>query len=162
MGIRYYAYPVPPELGDLAKQSPRDFVGRDPLMDAWGPPEERPRMLYLDKCWRELQSLFAPSESRVQPAYELVRGEVTHTPEGWIPFLRYLANEDLRTIAADLADAEASECFVMAGVEAFCRARPWADDVEAELHYVQAYLRDAARFTADVADRGEGLVYMIG
>lgn len=162
MGIRYYAYPVPSEFGAMAARSPRDFVGHDPLMDAWGPEEERPRMLYLDKCWGYLQMLFAPSGGRVQPAYELVRGEVTHTGDGWISFVRYLANDEVRAIAEDLADAEASDCFVMDGVSAMRRAGSSLDEFERDLDYVQAYLRDAAHFTAEVAKEGAGLVYMIG
>lgn len=162
MGIRYYAYPVPSELGDTAAKSPRDFVGLDPLMDAWGPADERPRMLYLDKCWGYLQQLFAPSELRTQPAYELVRGEVTHTDEGWIPFLRYLTNEDVRVIAEDLADAAGSECFVMDGLSAIRRAGNSHREFEQDLDYVQDYLSDAVLFTAEVAKDGDGLVYMIG
>ena len=162
MGIRYYAYPVPPELGAMAAESPLDFVGLDPLMDAWGPAEERPRMLYLDKCWGYLQTLFAPSGDCIQPAYELVRGEVTHTATGWIPFVRYLTNEDVRVIADDLADADASDCFVMDRLAAMRRAGYLHRKFEEELDYVQHYLRDAANFTAEIANDGSGLVYMIG
>lgn len=162
MGIRYYAYPVPAELGDMAADSPRDFVSDDPLMDAWGPAEERPRMLYLDKCWKYLQTLFAPTAIHNQPAYELVRGDVTHTNQGWIPFVRYLTNDEVRVIATDLADAAASQCFVMDGLSAIRRSGYVHRTFEEELDYIQRYLQDAAHFTAEVAKGGEGLAYLIG
>jgi len=162
MGIRYYAYPVPSEFGDMAAHSPHDFIGDDPFWDAWGDHEDRPRMLYLDKCWGYLQRLFAPTEHRVQPAYELVRGEVTFTDEGWISFVRYLSNDEVHAIAEDLADAQASDCFVMEGVSAMHRARLSHREFGQDLEYVQHYLREAARFTAEVATDGDGLVYMIG
>src|SRR5690606_17833466 len=101
MGIRYYAYPVSPREMAAARENPCRFHGDDPLMDAWGPAEERPPMLYLDKCWRCLQRLFDLDGPAQRPAAELVRGDVTHVPTGWIPYERALHPSQVAEIAAD-------------------------------------------------------------
>lgn len=92
MGIRYYAYPLDPDLVGWAQADPRSFLSHDPLADAWeldGTP--RPEMLYLDKCWSSLQRLTCPVPGMSRPAHALVRGAVTHTPTGWIPWCGVLA-----------------------------------------------------------------------
>jgi hypothetical protein len=64
MGIRYYAYPVRTSDVELARANPHDFLATDLLADAWGPAELKPRMLYLDKCWGQLQELLGPRPDR--------------------------------------------------------------------------------------------------
>jgi len=159
MGIRYYAYPVAPELTSLAATSPRDFISSDPLADAWGPTNERPEMLYLDKCWRELQLVFEPDgDGDARPAYDLVDGEVTMTQSGWIPVVRYLTPDRVRQIADDLNVID--ECEVMERLSGHRSHLMW--DFEAEVRYTLDYMDDAAVFTQQLAKRGFGLAYMIG
>lgn len=67
MGIRYYAYPLQPGDVNEARRNPYPFLSPDPLIDAWGREQDRPRMLYLDKAWRELQHVFAVTDGRLQP-----------------------------------------------------------------------------------------------
>ena len=160
MGIRYYAYPVAAELVEIAASSPRDFMSADPLADAWGPPDQRPPMLYLDKCWRNLQVVLGASRSEeIRPAYELVRGEVTMHSDGWVPYLRYLDPQKVRDIAADIANVD--ECQVMDGVAAI-GGQLLMKDFASEVDYTIDYLSAAIAFTADSARAGQGLVYMIG
>ena len=160
VGIRYYAYPVAAELADIAECSPRDFISSDPLMDAWGPQEERPPMLYLDKCWRNLQVVLGPrGTEKARVAYELVRGEVTMRADGWDAFVRYLEPTTVGSIAGDLAAVD--ECQVMDGVAELRRQRP-IDDYASEVDYTLEYLSAAVGFTTDLARQGKGLVYLIG
>jgi hypothetical protein len=61
-------------------------------------------MLYLDKCWRELQELLGTQEPlHPRTAYGLVSGSVTLTDYGWIPFIRLVEPGEVAAIAADLA-----------------------------------------------------------
>lgn len=154
MGIRYYAYPVHPDQIEAARREPFDFLSPDPLMDAWGPADERPRMLYLDKCWYELQRLLAPAEADPRPrmAFELVRGAVQETDRGYIP---YTAVHDPDVVAAIALDLE--------------RVRPVEDDAAdaigrcfVDAGYINSYLAAAQQFTSDLAAEGFGLVYLIG
>src|SRR5690606_14201418 len=79
MGVRYYAYPLAPELVGRAMDDPRPFLSDDPLADAWGLGRPRhPQMLYLDKCWRQLQSLTNPPGGKPRPSHALVAGDVTY------------------------------------------------------------------------------------
>lgn len=151
MGIRYHAYPVAPhDIGD-AKRNPDRYLGGDPLMDAWGGTEPRPRMLYLDKCWGCLQGKFGIGTPDERPAAELVRGKVTFVDLGWIGFRRVLDPNEVAAIADDLdvvlADADPSLID--------CR-------FDGPTDYVRRYLTDARDFTRSLAARGEGLVYLIG
>lgn len=147
MGIRYYAWPVPARLVPLALDDPCPFHSEDPLADAWGPADERPPMLYLDKAWSELQQLFGEA----RPAAHLVHGEVTHTYDGWIPFERALTVKQVAAIAADLADYQPDDAEIAAAAWRF-----------GEVSYVRQYLEDARTFTAKLAEAGHGLVYLIG
>lgn len=159
MGIRYYAYPVDAKLIELAKTSPRAFLGSDPLADAWGPAENRPPMLYLDKCWRDLQELFGRSDgTTARPALELVRGAVTPHPEGWEPFIRVLGPTEVAAVAADISRVTEADASAMAA----SRPSRWGDSPADELRYVLHYLADAQSFTAQLAREGRGLVYEIG
>jgi hypothetical protein len=160
MGIRYYAYPIDANLIDFARQSPRAFLGADPLMDAWGPAEKKPPMLYLDKCWAELQELLgANSPSSPRPAFALVAGRVTHTSEGWIPHIAVCDPAEVAAIASDLALITEAEVRLVLTDSGILRRHK---DVEEELDYVNHYLREAQLFTSDLASAGKGLVYMIG
>ena len=73
-------------------------------MDAWGPADEQPEMLYLDKCWDELQSLFHQEPgSPVRPAHRLVAGQVTMVGWEWEPHIAVLDASEVAAAAADLA-----------------------------------------------------------
>lgn len=160
MGIRYYAYPVAPELVNIAESSPRDFLSADPLADAWGPPDERPPMLYLDKSWRNLQLVLGQRRSEAtRAAFELVRGDVTMREDGWDSFVRFVGPEVVRDIAADLATVD--DCQVMDGIAAGGRQLTM-EEYEAEVDFTTDYLTIAIAFTTDLARRGDGLVYLIG
>jgi hypothetical protein len=160
MGIRYYAYPVEPEMIDLARKDPRAFVGDDPLADAWGPLDERPPMLYLDKAWREFQLLLAtPEHASPRPALSLVDGRVTHTGMGWIPHFAVLSPEQVSAVSADLATV--SEPDIRTMIAGGQRVFP-QDGIEGEISYVFRYLRDAQTFCAELSEKGLGLAYMIG
>ncbi|HEU4807139.1 MAG TPA: hypothetical protein VFT01_02670, partial [Homoserinimonas sp.] len=75
MGIRYYAYPITEDQYPLAVENPCRFHGSDPLMDAWGPADKKPDMLYLDKCWQQLQTLLGPGSGiSDRPAFQPVEG----------------------------------------------------------------------------------------
>lgn len=163
MGIRYYAYPVEAEFTDHARVSPRMFMSIDPLTDAWGPAEGRPTMLYLDKCWRELQALFgAKPQGPARPAYELVSGEVVMHHDGWEPFIRSLDPNQVASVAQDVGHV------TKADVEAWLldsRTEPLNAedrDRDEELRYVMQYLGDAKTFTEQLALEERGLVYLIG
>ncbi|MEO6944795.1 MAG: DUF1877 family protein [Lacisediminihabitans sp.] len=157
MGIRYYAYPITADEYPLALENPCAFHGSDPLMDAWGPEDMKPEMLYLDKCWKELQTLLAPVPRQPnRPALQLVDGQVTHTETGWIAYERALGPAQVAAIAADLKTV--SELDIRRMLPRF--RSPHADNEEYE--YVAQYLADAQRFTTDLADSGRGLVYIIG
>ena len=157
MGIRYYAYPITAEQYPQAVENPWRFRGSDPLMDAWGPVDEQPEMLYLDKCWRELQVLLGP-ESGVtgRPALQLVEGQVTHVGVGWIPYERALSPAQVQAVAADLATVGESD------IRRLSSAFVHRDDPEQEFDYVAEYLAAAQEFTAVLAKDRRGLVYLIG
>jgi hypothetical protein len=158
MGIRYYAYPITAEQYPLAVENPCRFHGADPLMDAWGPVDEQPEMLYLDKCWYELQMLLGPQSGIAdRPALQLVEGRVTEVGMGWIPYERALSPAQVHAVAADLATV---------GEPDIRRLLPtlnrWKDSANREFSYVAEYLAAAQEFTAALAKDGRGLVYRIG
>jgi hypothetical protein len=150
MGIRYYAYPVSPREITEARENPCRFHGDDPLMDAWGPAEERPPMLYLDKCSPCLQRLFDLDGPSHRPAAELVRGSVTHVSTGWIPYERVLAPSQVAEIAADL------DAFLRGWMPAHTCRFPDGGDCASR------WVPDARDFTRELEQAGYGLVYMIG
>jgi hypothetical protein len=158
MGIRYYAYPITADQYEAAVENPCRFHGSDPLMDAWGPEDEQPEMLYLDKCWYELQVLLGPASGVVdRPALQLVDGQVTNVDLGWIPYERALSPEQVREVAADLATVGESD---IRGL--LTELNRWNDSPEHSFSYVAQYLAAAQNFTAQLARDGRGLVYMIG
>lgn len=158
MGIRFYAYPINADEYQLAVTNPCPFHGSDPLMDAWGPRESKPVMLYLDKCWKEMQNLLAPSPGQPdRPALQLVEGQVTFTPQGWIPYERALSPEQVEAIAADLATVDDADIRRMAS-----EFPSWYVSSEQTYEYVAPYLAEAQQFTARLAQDGRGLVYLIG
>ncbi|MCU1579125.1 MAG: hypothetical protein JWP19_1329 [Rhodoglobus sp.] len=161
MGIRYYAYPVRASDIEFARANPRDFLAADPLADAWGPAELKPRMLYLDKCWGQLQEFLGPRPDRPERvAYQLVEGQVTHTSEGWIPFTRVLDPAQVHEIADELS--QIGEVDVLAArVRTFRRDGLVNDDPD-ELRYVMHYLNDAKSFVDALAEDDLGLIYTIG
>jgi len=147
MGIRYYAYPVPAELVEQAHDDPRLFLSHDPLMDAWGPEDERPMMLYLDKVWGPLQQLLAGRRS-----LDLVAGHVRWIGYEYEPFVAVLDPDEVAAIADDLLLVEDVDD------ETATRLGPldWTAD------HVNQYLTEARAFTRALSDRGCGLVYVIG
>ena len=115
-------------------------------------------MLYLDKCWNELQILLGPESGLAdRPALQLVAGQVTHTETGWIPFERALNPVQVRAIAVDLATFEEADIRRI-----LPRLRRRDESSEEEYEYVAQYLSDAQEFTARLASDGRGLVYLIG
>ena len=151
MGIRYYAYPVSSQEIDEARRRPCPFHGADPMADAWGPVDERPVMLYLDKCWPFLQRAFRLDEPEQRPAAELVRGRVTFTDDGWDPYERVLDPEEVAAIAADLATLGDGDIAQLVNEVA-----PEHRD------YLRFHLEQARSFTAEMSEAGHGLVYLIG
>ncbi|GAA1642199.1 DUF1877 domain-containing protein [Georgenia ruanii] len=158
MGIRYYAYPLAPDVVADAVDEPRSFLSDDPLADAWG--LGRPRradMLYLDKCWRQLQRLTHPPDGAPRPAHALFAGNVTHTSEGWMPWTAVLTPAAVDEVARDLALLDASDVDALLAPDGGGTAG--ADD---ERRYVNHFLHEAQTFTARLQPRGWGLVYLIG
>lgn len=75
-------------------------------------------MLYLDKCWRELQLLLANPPRRA--AQKLVDGQVTHTHGGWISHERALSPAEVKAVAADVSDLlNGSRAAVILGADDF-------------------------------------------
>jgi hypothetical protein len=117
-------------------------------------------MLYLDKCWRDLQILFSgDGTSPERSASALVKGQVTHTHEGWIAHIAVLDPVQVRNMSEDLATITPIE------VRSVLTAKPALalnDDFEKEVEYVSHYLRAALAFTTGLSELGNGLVYTIG
>ena len=157
MGIRYYAYPVAAEDIERARLDPWLYLSDDPLSDAWGPAELRPRMLYLDKCWRALQHLLGPREDRpARPSFALVEGQVTFAGNGgWYSWLRVIDPEQLTEIARDIVLVDEDD------VRELFPAQP-GEMQRDTVDYVAPYLADAQRFVTELAREGKGLVYTIG
>jgi hypothetical protein len=158
MGIRYYAYPIDADQYEDAVKDPCRFHGSDPLMDAWGSEDEQPEMLYLDKCWYQLQILFS-TEPVVpdRPALRLVEGQVTDTEMGWIPHERALSAAEVAEIAADLATIGEADIRRL-----LPQLNRWDETPEQIVGYVTKFLADSQEFTSRLAAGGRGLVYMIG
>lgn len=164
MGIRYYAYPVPPAMIAEALDDPCRFHGDDPLMDAWGPEDTRPVMLYLDKCWREMQAAFNVWADSPRPAAELVRGAVTFVDEGaYHAFERTLTPEEVAAIADDLDDFVVDHD--LEGERDEDEDEEVAADGSREVSqeaYFRHYVLAARDFCRDMATAGYGLAYLIG
>jgi hypothetical protein len=170
MGIRYYAYPLPEEHVGFAREEPRAFFSRDPLADAWGLAEvdpeapdptgavasEPPLMLYLDKCWRELQSLLAgASIEGSRAAYDLVQGDVEMDGDGWWPYFGVLDAARVQAVAADLNTVTEKD------VDRWLAMDPLLGYGE-QKEYVLEFLGRAQRFTALLAQQKLALIYKIG
>ena len=125
-----------------------------------GPADERPEMLYLDKCWYELQSLFHPEPGApVRPAHRLVAGQVTMIGWEWEPHIAVLDANELAAAALDLATVTDDD------VAAWLRAgdaKHRRDGFDGAFSYVTHFLHQAQEFTSRLAERGSGLVYLIG
>jgi len=157
MGIRYYAYPIAADDYLRALEDPWPFHGSDPLMDAWGTDATRPEMLYLDKCWRELQGLLGASRGEpFRAAFQLVKGQVTHVEDGWIPFEHALSPAQVQSVAEDLATVTDEDITRLVGSCSAC------EDPDSEHQYVAQFLAAAQEFTARLAADGRSLVYLIG
>ncbi len=158
MGIRYYAYPLPAEFVERARTDPHLFLSADPLADAWGPAEDRPKMLYLDKCWRHLQALTRPDHGAAppRPAYRLFEGEVSYVEDGaHLPWVRVLDPEEVAEIARDLALLDEDDLRTWTVETGLSRARE-------DFDYIKHYLAAAKDFIARMVPAGWGLVYLIG
>ncbi len=158
MGIRYYAYPLPAEFVERAKIDPHLFMSADPLADAWGPAEDRPTMLYLDKCWSLLQRLTRPDlDSSPRPAYRLFEGDVTFVHDGlaWIPWIRALDPGEVVEVAQDLCLLDSNDIRALFQRPDF---RGRKDDFD----YLAQYLAEAQSFATRMSKAGSGLLYLIG
>lgn len=172
MGIRYYAYAFDSSITQAVLANPRAYLSADPFADALGlphgftmgttdfqqgPPEED--MLYLDKVWRNLQLMTAPSDpsGECRPAYRMFEGEVTPLGgwEGWLPWVRAIPPQEVAPIADDL-DAITRADFVP------WYARPDGESVESEAEGVEHFLGRARRFLRGLESAGRGFTYMIG
>ena len=160
MGIRYYAYPVPGNCTSDAVAHPHRYLGKDPFLDAWGPLETRPEMLYLDNCWHLLQHVLgAPTSIPSRPSFRLIEGEVTpiHCGVAWRPFIRVLDPREVSVIAEDLDSVDSG--LLKRAIEMQLH-RTLQSDAE-DLAYASAYLSEARSFTRAMADSGRGLIYAI-
>lgn len=171
MGIRYYAYAFDSSITQAVLANPRAYLSADPFADALGlphgftmgttdfqqgPPVED--MLYLDKVWRNLQLMTAPSDpsGECRPAYRMFEGEVTPLGgwEGWLPWVRAIPPEDVARIADDLETVTRAD-FI-----------PWYSrhdgDEESEAESVDQFVCRARKFLRGLEATGRGFTYMIG
>lgn len=159
MGIRYYAYPVPARDVAAARLDPITHLSDDPLADAWELGRQRPEMLYLDKCWRMLQSLTCRGGER-RPAHALFEGQVRFLPEynylAHEPWIKVLDPEEVRAIDDDLQTMDESD------VDLLLSDGDYSPRFDNEGRYILEYLRAAQHFTATMRQRGDGLIYTIG
>ena len=160
MGIRYYAYPLLADEVERARNDPRAYLSDDPLADAWGMVDRRPKLLYLDKCWSPLQRVFHPDPDRhPRPSFTLVEGNVTHTGYGWIPYIKVLSPDVVSDIARDIVLTDANDVRTALGLDMPELQPP---SLIAEFDYVMEYLAAAREFVADLDAEGCGLIYLIG
>ncbi|ROZ89249.1 DUF1877 family protein [Gordonia sp. OPL2] len=154
MGIRYYAYPLRPDDVAAARHDPYPFLSDDPFADAWGPADERPRMLYLDKAWRELQFVFTVHDEKLAPriSLELVKGNVTQIgPYGaHLGFVHVLPPDVVKEVAADIILVEPADDAAIKKIVPHSSA-----------DYTNEFLNRAQEFMTDLARDGLGLVYTI-
>lgn len=154
MGIRYYAYPLQPEDVASARRDPYPYISDDPLSDAWGPEGDRPRMLYLDKAWRELQHIFTVDDGFLRPriSLELVKGNVTPIgPYGaHLGFVHVLSPDIVKEISEDVVLVEPTDDATIKEIVSYSSA-----------DYTNEYLRRAQEFMVGLAADGLGLVYTI-
>ena len=171
VGIRYYAYAFDAARTRQAIENPRSILSRDPLADAWGMEPHassgiatmeqvspKSDMLYLDKAWRDLQSMTRPTDPTAppRPAFRMFEGQVRTCTEGWDAWVRTILPDEVAAIRDDLWRLGAPD------VDAQCAANPHSRELEDERHYVYAYLRRAQEFMVGLAERGRGMVYVIG
>lgn len=160
MGIRYYAYPLAPKFVPLALQDPRPFAGDDPFGDAWmTTDDERPEMLYLDKCWGPLQGLTLGEDGEPRVSHRLFEGNVTLMDGGctWLPYVKALSPSDVDKVARDLARIGPPDVDLLVA-----KYRGPRHDQEQERSYILQFLGQAQEFTAQMQGRGWGLTYLIG
>jgi len=157
MGIRYSAYPVHPFDVAEALRCARCFLARERGPSEWEQGEDLPRWLDLDKSWSGLHSLFEHSRFKANDAELLVQGDVTHTSDGWIPHYAALDPSAVRNVARGIAR------FDEARVRSHVARQVWTiRDTEEEVLYLTHHLEAAKSFTRLLADKGYGLVYVIG
>lgn len=158
MGIRYHAYAISEQFADPAAADPAAFL-RDGPFCCCRYDGEAPLTLDLDKAWDYLQRVLRTHEGEApRAAFELVDGQVTNTCCGWRSFYRYLTPAQVSSAADDLAQVD--ECQVL---EELARGRTLPDDRYADdVDYTLSYLSDAVEFTRRLAERREGMLYVIG
>lgn len=171
VGIRYYAYAFDAALTTQAIENPRSILSSDPLADAWGMEPHaavtvaafeqvspKDDMLYLDKAWRELQGMTRPSGGTAppRPAFRMFEGEVRMCDGGWESWVRTIVPDEVAAIRDDLWRIGARD------IDASATPARYGGDIEGEREYVYTFLRRAQEFMVGLADRGRGMVYMIG
>jgi len=160
MGIRYYAYPVAAERVQEALEDPYQFIAADPFMDAWGPAKDRPRMLYLDKCWATLQDLTDRGPNgQPRASYRLFEGDVTFVEGGmaWDPWTRVLGPIEVDEVNSDLV--EVTDDDIRSLLSSGRRVRGPGGNV---FEYISYFLARATDFVRELSRDRLGLVYMIG
>ena len=164
MGIRYYAWPLHPDLVDLARSYPEAFAADDPFGDAWS--TENTGNCYLDKAWPELQCGLRGSVGlgrRQRPAFSLVEGDVVMTNEGWIAHFGVLDPVQLLRAARDLQQIPVFEPSRRPRREPARSRRGaamssgWVDQ-----DYAGHYLEVLRNFVGALAQAKMGMIYMIG
>lgn len=148
MGIRYYAYAFDRENTEQAIADPYSILSDDPLADAWGLEphvavsyttfeQSVPKrdMLYLDKAWSYLQEITAPGDSEPRVAFAMFEGQVSR---------------DLDLITDEDAEAQLR------------RGRVSWRNLDEDVPYALAYLREARDFMRKLVEDGRGMVYTIG
>jgi hypothetical protein len=85
----------------------------------------------------------------------MFEGNVTMHGDGWDPWVRALTPSEVLTIAQDLDDISDAE------VRLRLPDSPRVDR-DLDVEYAVGYLRLARVFAANLADKGRGMVYLIG
>jgi hypothetical protein len=156
MGIRYLAVSI--DLDDYVRISagPCPSCGARPHTREPDYGEPEPDLLDLDKSWRYLQRLF--DSLNLHAAADLVKGQITETPTGWISYQGTIAPDRVSAMARELATVSVEQTRSL-----FQENGEWADHrSEEDFDYVRSHLTRAVSFAEKVAHDDRGIVYYIG
>lgn len=169
MGIRYWAQPLPAHLVATAHFNPRLLHIDDDydeylwsLMEddadgrlQWGSGRHA---LNLDKAFNDFQRLWKPSLPVHRPAFELVRGDVTHTHRGWKPYYGVIGPERVGDVRDDVRATTDHDIvrFIESGSERY-RGEPESYGRSLIMHR-----RAMVTFLDQRLEGGEGVLYTIG